>query len=116
MLRFFYNSLLRHKEQVRPEKNEMWHPTKFLAPQEMMSIESRRELTTLVKLVDDLPRLNDNINAIDDEWRSLNWASLPDALRYPKCDIVTFYTQLMDFKDRLGQNKFRNLAHFALQF
>lgn len=72
--------------------NRLWYLASYLKPHKHLSAQSRLTLPTLVDYCSEVPRTDANIQAIDDEWRSIDWVTIQaDIGDHVKGDVTEFY-------------------------
>ena len=96
--------------------NKLWMLTRYLHPRQVMDPTARSNMPSLSDLMDQLPRISNiyDKQAVDNEWRNVQFYKFPDHLKDLKHDTSQFYTHLMTIKDDMGHFQYRTFATFAL--
>ncbi|XP_064082991.1 uncharacterized protein LOC135199007 [Macrobrachium nipponense] len=94
--------------------NPLWEMVSFLSVSKALDYRSRIAMPSLQDLIKLVPRINaEDSQKLDDEWRSLDFVSVPDEIRHEK-NIEEFYKGLGNLKDDEGHVMFSALSNFAL--
>lgn len=95
-------------------KDPIWQMTSYFLPERFLDRHSRDMMPSLYPLVQCLPRLYmGDIQALDNEWRSIDSTPLPPDLTANSCEPVSFYQKLACVTED-NEYLFKNVATFAL--
>ena len=87
----------------------------FLGPAKILRSTTRNVLPCLHDFAKLVPRLYcGDLQTLDNEWRALDSATLPEDITTHDCSETAFFFKLGQVTDNVGNYLFKNLAHFAL--
>jgi len=96
--------------------NKLWKLASYLHPKRVLSTPVRTEMPSLRDLIDCVPRLTSfDRQAIDDQWRTIQWHKFPAEFNSPVCDVNKFYQYIATVKDINGNYPFQMFGRFALE-
>lgn len=99
-----------------PLDDNLWRLAAYLHPKRVTDPTTRTQMPSLRDLIDEVPRVdNYDRQAVDDQWRRIQWHQFPEAMKNPKCDINDFYKYVMEVVDDNGEAQFAVFGKFALQ-
>lgn len=88
-------------------ENKLWYFASYLKPHKLLSAQSRLTLPTLVDFCSEVPCIDADIQALDDEWCSKDWVTMQDDIRdHVKGDVTEFYKKLLEYEDIFGTKTF----------
>lgn len=95
--------------------SRLWYMASFLEPAKILRSTTRDVMPSLHDFAKLVPRLYcGDLQTLDNEWRALDSATLPQDITTHDCSETAFFVKLGQVTDNDGNYVFKNLAHFAL--
>lgn len=96
--------------------NQLWQLAAYLHPKRVISSAVRTEMPSLRDLIACVSRISSyDRQAIDNQWRTIQWHKFPEEFKSPACNVASFYQYILAIEDNNGNLKYEMFGKFALE-